>query len=273
MATFQPANGQSAVEEALRFYPLELGAVWQYSGGLQGMPPTLSTYEVIGDSALSNGQTYRVIRHDWRSQAGRGSGIVFERVDSVQALVWRYSPSEQTESVRFALAPVWGDSTRGSHVCQVDREWNGRRAQICRLSGNPRVDDDWYLSEEVGLYRHWFADAGVVVQDLVYFRSSQLGWGTPVSVETAEIPRDLAVSLFPNPTTGHVTVNVRLPGAETWSVRVLDLLGRLVWSGSPTSGLPADDHLTLELDLPSGVYLVRAVSSSGAHTRPLVIRR
>lgn len=77
--------------------------------------------------------------------------------------------------------------------------------------------------------------------------------------------------ISPNPTTGEVTVT--LPdGRRDVSIRVIDMIGRTVWSGQTST---ADTHLlVLDLsDLPAGTYLIHASGEDFNRVAGRVIKR
>jgi hypothetical protein len=84
----------------------------------------------------------------------------------------------------------------------------------------------------------------------------------------------VTLSLFPLPVRDAATIRVRLMNTEDASVRIYDALGRLV--ASPHDGLLGVGSHALQWDastLPSGVYLVTVVTSSGVRTQEITIAR
>jgi hypothetical protein len=63
------------------------------------------------------------------------------------------------------------------------------------------------------------------------------------------------LTLFPNPTTGEVTLQFDLPADQEYKLRVLDLSGRLVFS-QKGAGKEGENTVSIQLnDLASGIYL------------------
>ena len=74
---------------------------------------------------------------------------------------------------------------------------------------------------------------------------------------------DTEFTIFPNPTTGMVTIE----GAEGGMLRLLDLYGRVVYS------TPIPRSSTLDLNfLPDGVYLLQVTAPRGTYNRKLIIQ-
>jgi hypothetical protein len=87
---------------------------------------------------------------------------------------------------------------------------------------------------------------------------------TDPSIGMAETRNDLGVVLYPNPTTGVVTVRSKETGSM--SIEVVDAMGRLVHT-TRTTGTATLDLSHLE----SGVYLVRMRSAKGTSVQRLTI--
>lgn len=110
-------------------------------------------------------------------------------------------------------------------------------------------------------------------------------WSLPFAFSTAgtvsaESPAQVTAlalgSAFPNPTTGLVTLPLRLAEADAAVlVRVLDVTGRVVAVLADGAAMPAGEH-RLEWDasrLPAGLYIVQVQAATGtATTRVTVLR-
>jgi len=73
--------------------------------------------------------------------------------------------------------------------------------------------------------------------------------------------RSTALSLYPNPTTGRLTLNLPEDAAGNWLIRVQALDGRLLYETSlPTNG--GTTEITLPENLPAGLYLIELQNES-----------
>lgn len=94
---------------------------------------------------------------------------------------------------------------------------------------------------------------------------------TPVRVSApGEETDEMALELWPNPSAGEVSVRFNAPEDEAVDLAVHDLLGRVVYR---ERSLPAG---TTSLDLsalPSGAYLVRAISGTWGDVQRVTLRR
>ncbi|MBK8229142.1 MAG: T9SS type A sorting domain-containing protein [Candidatus Eisenbacteria bacterium] len=99
---------------------------------------------------------------------------------------------------------------------------------------------------------------------------------TPADVSTAGTSAELILSIAPNPTLGHVTLQMALPRPAKVSIEVIDLTGRRVYSqglglrsAGPMefewNGLDDSGH-----DVPSGIYFARVRAGSAEITRRVV---
>ncbi len=78
---------------------------------------------------------------------------------------------------------------------------------------------------------------------------------------------EAAILIFPNPSTGSLTIQAPAPFL-TGMFRLFDLAGRLVWER------PADDWKsgqTFQLNLPAGVFLLQIVTERGSFSERIVI--
>jgi hypothetical protein len=68
--------------------------------------------------------------------------------------------------------------------------------------------------------------------ELIYYTGCGESWGTPVSVlDEKPTPRRITLSVFPSPASmehGHATVRISSPGSAAATLRVTDMLGRLI---------------------------------------------
>ena len=83
-----------SLKELLNYYPLQTGNYWEYQSYWEQMPfpPTDSSshsIEVIGDTLLENGHTYKILLSKDFSQ-NQNTNHHFERIDSLTGCVYRY---------------------------------------------------------------------------------------------------------------------------------------------------------------------------------------
>lgn len=89
------ANAQvDSLKELLNYYPLQTGNYWEYQSYWEQMPfpPTdssTSSIEVLGDTLLENGHTYKILLHK-DITPNQYQYNQFERIDSLTGCVYRY---------------------------------------------------------------------------------------------------------------------------------------------------------------------------------------
>ncbi len=89
------------------------------------------------------------------------------------------------------------------------------------------------------------------------------------TVGLEEDPMDGELTLFPNPSSGKVSITV--PSGGTYSLKVTSLTGQVVW----TESLKLNDEPLISRDfssLPQGIYLVSLTGEAAARTAKLTIR-
>ncbi len=99
-----------------------------------------------------------------------------------------------------------------------------------------------------------------------------------VSVEESEIvrmqPRLPDISVYPNPSSGRVSVVYYVPSATSHKLTVTDAAGRTVIGPRSIKAVSGTNRHSLDMTLlPSGVYFVRISSSSGAAFHKLLLLR
>lgn len=107
--------------------------------------------------------------------------------------------------------------------------------------------------------------------------SDSLVFETPICIAIEEVVDNCAVSLYPNPTTGDVTVT--LTGVEgSATVSVVDMVGRTVWTNTVGCAMPAvgqcsSGHTRLLIGtnpLAPGSYIVRIAWDGGIIVKRLI---
>jgi hypothetical protein len=97
-----------------------------------------------------------------------------------------------------------------------------------------------------------------------YEPSPELTAAMPAAVNATPAPqsKQLAISVYPNPTYGPATIHYELSDAPRAYFSVRNLLGQEVLNGGMTSGTTGDASLDLS-QLPAGVYLLITTTDNG----------
>jgi hypothetical protein len=98
----------------LDYYPLDIGNYWEY---WSGNSPNFSA-EVISDTMIS-GKIYRVIED--KNLSSQSIEYKYERVDTYNAMVYRYFPSEEKEMLIDSLPAKAGQTFTNSMLM----DWEG----------------------------------------------------------------------------------------------------------------------------------------------------
>ncbi len=97
-----------------------------------------------------------------------------------------------------------------------------------------------------------------------YEPTPELTAAMPAAVNSNPVPqsKQLAISVYPNPTLGPATIHYELADAPKAYFSVRNLLGQEVLNGGITSGTTGDAQLDLS-QLPAGVYLLVTTTDNG----------
>ncbi|MEJ8804490.1 T9SS type A sorting domain-containing protein [Pontibacter sp. H249] len=79
------------------------------------------------------------------------------------------------------------------------------------------------------------------------------------------------VSVYPNPTTGNLYIEMEMPSKSAIEVRVTDVSGRVIYSKAYQQQLKLEETLQLEKQ-PRGVYLLQITTSEGVIQRRIVLQ-
>jgi hypothetical protein len=99
--------------------------------------------------------------------------------------------------------------------------------------------------------------------------------GRPPAPQTEKMDKayDVNLSLYPNPTQG-ASVNINLTGVESENVhiRIIDAMGRQVWSNRYSVSGVLNTNITFERPLARGLYLVEAIFNSELQTQRMLVQ-
>ena len=124
--------------------------------------------------------------------------------------------------------------------------------------------DDYEMNRNNVIYNWQFnRNPFIDMPDLVeYIWGTNVGeqWTNPLGVEDNKLSD---MTIYPNPSSGAITITAP---QETGKVFLFDTLGREVYKDNFQSGSPIIHNL------PSGVYIVKVMTSTTATTRKLIVR-
>jgi hypothetical protein len=94
------------------------------------------------------------------------------------------------------------------------------------------------------------------------------------STSKVEIANEVNMSLYPNPTHG-TDVNINLSGvtSENVQIRVVDAMGRQVWSNRYSVDGILNTNITFEQPLANGLYFVEAIYNGELQTQRMMVQR
>ncbi len=99
--------------------------------------------------------------------------------------------------------------------------------------------------------------------------------GRPPALQTEKMDKayNVNLSLYPNPTQG-ASVNINLTGVESENVhiRIIDAMGRQVWSNRYSVSGVLNTNISFERPLARGLYLVEAIFNSELQTQRMLVQ-
>jgi endoglucanase Acf2 len=89
-----------------------------------------------------------------------------------------------------------------------------------------------------------------------------------------ETTNEVNMSLYPNPTHG-TDVNINLSGitSDNVQIRLVDAMGRQVWSNRYVVNEVLNTNITFEQPLANGLYFVEAIFNGEVQTQRLMVQK
>lgn len=289
----QPVHAQEPVPDttsAWRYFPLEVGNVWEYEG-YGPLTPEDHRWEVVGDTLLEGRHYFAAIRECISEcfPTSVPTGYLF-RFDSTAArVVVRYPEDVPGTEYLFFGGGCALDAPFGAEAAcyESDLDVSGGYDETFELAdggvlegvtykvfGTPTVY--WGYVAGIGLVEDAFLEYEPRERRLAYARIGGVEYGTPIPVAAEGAPPQSAVALavFPNPSRGEATVRLDLDVTQRVVLAVYDVLGRRV-ALLHVGPLPAGDHRFLfdASALSAGTYFVRSTGTGGTTTTPFTLSR
>lgn len=178
--------------------------------------------------------------------------------------------SFEGKATQSGIALEWTTaSERNSATFEVEHSKDGKTfAAIGKIAshGNSNTKQKYgYLDRralpEINYYRLKQVDLNGTFEYSKLIAVSQRAVSTPESV-----------SVYPNPASGkNVTIAIDGYNTETKEIRIMNTNGKEVFNRAITTGTNRLDLALDELKLPSGIYLVKVISSTQTATKKLIV--
>jgi hypothetical protein len=276
------------------YYPLAVGNVWEY----RARDLTNGAYydrRVIPGDTLISGVRY-LVREEYRSNsddtAWELQRVSLLRFDTLSTQVVRWTGTQEVfESCPFGAdfnvvvdcRRYPGDTLRvyGGYIENVNIGGELAPAQAYKFfypDGPVDTEYSVYVAP-VGYHYQSFAFCTVCQYDLIYTRlvledSTVVEYGSPAPVanEPSAPPASLALTAYPNPSDGPLTLALTAPVPQAVTLAVFDALGRRVHAEEHAVAGQARIVLDGRAWAP-GVYVVRVTGADGARATARLVRQ
>ncbi len=277
-------RAQKTVQEALSYYPLQVGNEWQYWYDYDYYPGTApdsgyADVKVTGTVMIKH-KKYQILTHrQYRQVDSQGTlkleytTTSYERVDSATANVYRYNPSG--EELQDSLMIQKGDTifTNGRAVfitCYNTASWHifGDEYRVKRLSWfNGGISGDNHdLAKGIGIKYKDYSDENTYgnIDTLIYAQINGTTYGTRVKTPIEKAPqsnRPSTIQLhqnYPNPFNPTTTIRYELARPGPVRLTVYNVLGQRVTVLVDSRQTAGEHHVTFNASqLGSEVYFYR----------------
>jgi hypothetical protein len=293
-----------SITEAMKYYPLDKGNYWEYYSAYGSDPfhYTLgSSYwlEVVGDSIFTNGKSYKIINKGYFGN--KSISMIFERIDSIDASVYRFDVGKKTEYKIDSLLQKPGDSVNCSRFHPREMYSNYFRTSCISENEETLFNQKWITKK---------IDDNSIIPNIIYKLAKGLGyifseawegtyWGDRLSfaringieygiktdiVKSDQIPDQFKLfQNYPNPFNPSTTINYSIPypssplkgeGPRVRSVtlKVYDLLGREIATLVNEEKLPGIHNVKFDgNNLPSGLYFYQLKTNEFIQTKKMIL--
>lgn len=164
--------------------------------------------------------------------------------------------------VAYDASPDNGTSNGSIKVLSV----NGGVGYTYTFDGNPITNVDSIGGLSMGSHILVVTDAyGCSVTEEIEVPSN-------VSIEDLLQAGINVLSTYPNPNNGDFTINVELKNADDLVIELYDMHGRVVFTDSKESALNYQKTVSLSDNLPAGVYILKAQTSTGVGSERVMVK-
>ena len=305
----QPAHAQTEeeIDEALRYYPLEVGNYWEYKEVYSFIPPetTYFSIEVVADTTLANGQEYKKMRsinnpfqahyefEEVVNEDNQQVAYYLERVDEATANIYQWKPEEEDPFrevlIDSLLTPMnehhdarrWPNLETFTAYRQSDEGATlslfGEDIAVRKFIIDGLLFYEYFLAENFGLSYIYAGEGTYYTSNLIYFKD-HLGneYGESVLVSTPEepeLPQAATLSQnYPNPFNPGTQIDYALPEAAEVRIEVFNLMGQQV--AELVNQRQTAGNYTVAFDagtLASGVYLYRLTTGTTIITQKMTL--
>ena len=244
-----------SLHEALKYYPLQTGNYWEYKNHYWQIPfyydSSAHSILIIGDTVLSNNYKYKILLQKNIPDDGF-SFKVYERIDSLTACVYRYSPDMvfiNNEYLIDSLLAQPGDYFAGSRT-GYSSFGNGIFSTLCVAEYEDTVLDlitdvkeledqsfipglNYILAKGLGFVSSISCEFGCGSTNLVYALIDGIEYGNRITkVKEGELiapPNEyILYQNFPNPFNPSTIISFYLPRESKVKLLIYDLKGALI---------------------------------------------
>lgn len=285
------ASAGAQPDSVSAYYPLSIGTYWMYRFIAEDHPEDAINYytvEIIGDTVMPNGMSYRIFHTQAIRQSIFGAHIPkepFRRLDIPTGNVYAYNtftgsewPMDSLYSKFLDISSSWIGQVRCSPI--DTGTFLGFDTSIKSFIATNFPLRGYTLAKGLGLVKTFFSQDNVFSTldnyylELVYANIDGKSYGIPVSV------RQPSNSLFqftleqnyPNPFNSNTTISFVLPKQASTRVSVFDIRGVLleeIHMGMLDQGR---HHIRWNATgFASGVYYYRVQTSDFHQVKPMIL--
>lgn len=218
--------------------------------GIEPIPTQLDTVDVY-DTVCYDATSYTFYEHTFTPNAGEYNLV---HLDTIYRL--------HLEIARVKLVYLNANGASGASITQRYCYLNGFTAPECQFTRPGYRFVGWCIYPDGGAEIYSPGDVIPIRRSLSLYAI----WEQTQGIEQAD---ETAVELWPNPTSGELTVSI--DGGRPVSITVLDVVGRTVLREMHVDAVGNKAQISLE-KLPAGTYTVQVGTDSGIYNKQIIKR-
>lgn len=237
-----PTLSQSnELQEALKFFPLQVGNYWQYKitksqyGGTK-IENWIGFVEVMSDTSMSNGKKYYRMKDERKMGFAYASGFI--RVDSSNGNIYSYSIPNEIKIDSLLAKKGDGVDRENCHIVSEDTTkllfgMTYKTRYIRQNCITSYEETEWEYAEGIGEIKRVFVDKMYIINykaEILYAKVDGREYGTKSNLQyNYELPRKIYLAQnYPNPFNSSTIIEYYLPNPSNVIIVLYDALGRKV---------------------------------------------
>ncbi len=272
------------LQEALKFYPLQIGNYWQYkitktSEGGTKTENWIGFVEIISDTLMPNGKKYYKIID--KRKVGNPYGSDFIRVDSLNGNIYSYSIPNEIQIDSLMASKGDGVDRWKCHIVSEDTSKQFfdtvfRTRYVKQYCISSYDETEWENALGIGEVRRIYLDKMYIIYceaEILYAKINGKEYGIKSDIKPQKkLPDKICLfQNYPNPFNSSTIIEYELPYSTNVRIDIYDVLGRKVVLLVNTEQAAGNYKITFDAKrFSGGIYFYRIVTDLYSQLRKMI---